>query len=145
METVFKHFNDLSLKELYEILQLRCHVFIVEQTCPYLDIDDKDEDAYHLYFREDGKIIAYLRLLKQGVSYKEASIGRVICIKRREGIGTRLMLEGIKRIKEVYHPLSIRIGAQLYALSFYEGVGFKQVSEPYLEDDIEHIEMLLEF
>ena len=142
MKIVTKHFNELSLTELYEILKARINVFVVEQNCPYPEIDDKDQDAYHIFIKEDQEIVAYLRVLAPGVSYKEASVGRVLTTKRNKGYGNLIMNEGIKLINEKYGLVAIRIGAQLYAKGFYEHFGFYQVSDEYLEDGIAHIEMV---
>lgn len=91
MKLICKHFNDLTAKELYEILRLRVDVFVVEQKCSYSEVDGKDLDAWHLWFEDEDGIAGYLRLLAPGVSFKEASIGRVIAKKRRCGIGSKLM------------------------------------------------------
>lgn len=144
MECSIKHFEELTTLELYEILQVRSAVFVVEQNCIYQDLDDKDQKAYHVFLHENGKIQAYLRVLAAGVSFEEASVGRVITVQRGKGLGKQLLLEGIKVAKEKFNADKIRIGAQSYAKGFYEQVGFKQVSEEFLEDGIWHMEMLLE-
>ena len=144
METFVKTFDELTTTELYEILQARAEVFIVEQDCVYQDLDGVDQDAYHVYIKENGKIMAYLRVIDRGKRLDEVSIGRVICLKRRQGIGSALMREGLRVAKEKYGADKVKIGAQLYAKPFYEGVGFKQVSDEYLEDDIPHIYMIAE-
>lgn len=142
MKLICKHFNDLTAKELYEILRLRVDVFVVEQKCPYSEVDGKDLDAWHLWFEDENGIAGYLRLLAPGVSFKEASIGRVIAKKRRCGIGSKLMQAGIEKMKEIYGDTDIRIEAQVYAREFYEKAGFVKVSEEFLDDGIPHIEML---
>ena len=144
MKVVCKHFSELTASELYDILRLRVDVFVVEQNCPYPETDGKDLDAYHLWLEDENGIEAYLRLLAPGVSYAEPSIGRVIARKRRCGIGSMLMRAGIEKMHEIHGNLPIRIEAQSYARPFYETFGFKKVSEPFLEDGIEHIEMLLD-
>lgn len=144
MKIITKQFNELSLIELYEILKARINVFVVEQKCPYPEIDDKDKEAYHVFIKNDQEIVAYLRVLAPGVSYKEASIGRVLTTKRDKGYGNLIMNEGIKLVNEKYGLITIRIGAQLYAKGFYERFGFYQVSDEYLEDGIAHIEMVRE-
>ena len=143
MELTAKKFEDLTVPELYEILKLRVDVFVVEQNCPYPELDDKDEAAWHVYLREDGRIIAYLRVLPPGLSFDTAAIGRVISAKRRCGIGTVLMREGIKVAKERLQADTIKIEAQTYARAFYEQLGFVQSSDEFLEDGIPHIEMTL--
>ena len=144
MKLICKHFNDLTAKELYEILRLRVDVFVVEQNCSYPEVDGKDLDAWHLWFEDEDGIAGYLRLLAPGVSFKEASIGRVIAKKRRCGIGSKLMQAGIEKMKEIYGDTDIRIEAQVYAREFYEKAGFVKVSEEFLDDGIPHIEMLRE-
>ena len=140
-----KHFNDLTTKELYQILQLRNEVFIVEQNCPFQDLDDKDFKCSHLmgFDTDSQKIMAYARIVPAGISYTEASIGRVVTSPqaRGEGIGKVLMEKSIKILEELYGGVSIRIGAQFYLKKFYESLDFQQVSEIYLEDGIEHILM----
>ena len=95
METVIKTFQELTVDELYEILKARAEIFIVEQNCVYQDLDDVDKDAYHVYLREDGKILAYLRVIDKGKRLDEVSLGRVISLKRRCGIGSKIMKIGI--------------------------------------------------
>lgn len=142
MEQVVKRFEELTIEELYEILRARAEVFVVEQNCAYQDLDDVDKDAYHVWLEEDGKLLAYLRVIDKGKRLDEVSIGRVISLKRREGIATKLMKIGVKVAKEKYGANVIKIGAQVYAKPFYEGCGFKQISEEYLEDGIPHIYMV---
>ncbi|MDB5201767.1 MAG: family N-acetyltransferase [Ferruginibacter sp.] len=139
-----KKFEELSLDELYDIMQLRSKVFVLEQNCAYLDPDGKDKKAYHLCGWDDQLLVAYARLLAPGISYPEASIGRVVSDPdhRRKGAGKQLMQNAITAAYDIFDPEAIRIGAQLYLLDFYTALGFRQVSEIYLEDGIEHIEML---
>ena len=144
MDLTVKRFEELDINELYEILKLRVNVFVVEQNCPYPELDDKDKSAWHVYIREDGKITAYLRVLDPGVSFDTAAIGRVISTRRRCGLGTTLLLEGIRVARERMNADAIKIEAQTYARAFYELQGFRQTSEEFLEDGIPHIEMTLE-
>ena len=141
-----KHFKELNTTELYQILQLRNEVFIVEQHCPFQDLDDKDLKCYHLigFDTESQKVMAYTRIVPAGISFEEASIGRVITspLARKGGIGKQLMNKSIELLKELYGSVSIKIGAQLYLKNFYESFGFQQVEEVYLEDGIEHILMI---
>lgn len=141
-----KHFKYLSTTELYQILQLRNEVFIVEQNCPFQDLDDKDFKCYHLlgFDTDSQKVMAYTRIVPAGVSYEEASIGRVVTspLARGGGIGKQLMKKSIELLEELYGGVSIRIGAQLYLKKYYESFGFQQVEEVYLEDGIEHILMV---
>lgn len=143
MNLTIKHFNDLTLTELYDILRLRSSVFIIEQACIYQDLDDADKNAYHLYLSDNEGIQAYLRVLPDS-KWGEVSIGRVIAAKRRQGLGSKILSEGIKIAKEKYNAKRIAIGAQSYARSFYETAGFVKASEEYIEDGIAHIKMILE-
>ena len=140
-----KHFNNIKTIELYKVLQLRQQVFTVEQDCNYLDIDDKDLNAYHVMAWDNDILVAYVRLLAPNVAFEEMSIGRVLTNPnyRKKKIGIELMHEAIKLCKLFYGNGNIKIGAQLYLKKFYESFGFKQVSEIYLEDNIEHIKMIL--
>lgn len=140
----FKNFDELTTKELYEILQLRAEVFVVEQDCPYNDVDGKDEKCGHLWAILDGKVIACTRLVPQGISYQEPSIGRVATHTdyRHLKLGYQLMRHSLEIIENVYNSTSVRISAQSYLKNFYEKCGFKQVSDEYLEDGIPHVEML---
>ncbi len=138
-----KSFEDLSTNQLYAILKLRSEIFVVEQNCVYLDIDGKDKLALHLFAEFDGKIVAYSRLFKAGISFDNASIGRVVVDAnyRDRKWGHDLMRKAILGIKNNFGESQITIGAQLYLKKFYESHGFIQTSEMYLEDDIPHIEM----
>ncbi len=140
-----KKFDELELHELYDILQLRSSVFIVEQNCPYQDCDNKDFHALHLMGKENGKLLAYARLIPAGISYRESSIGRVVSSPdaRGKGLGKQLMRESIEQIEKKFHTNTIRIGAQLYLEHFYNAFGFIKDSDIYLEDNIPHIEMLI--
>ena len=144
MELVVKHFSELTVSELYDILKLRVDVFVVEQHCAYGEIDGKDREAFHVFFRDSDGIAAYLRVLDRGVSFPEPAIGRVISARRRCGIGSRLLQEGIKTAVEKFGASSIRIEAQTYARPFYEVQGFRKVSDEFLDEGISHIEMLWE-
>ena len=142
-----KHFKDLSVDEYFEILFLRSEIFIVEQNCPYMDVDEKDRKAFHLFGKNEAeKVIAVTRILPKGVSYAEISIGRVALKKeyRGTGIADELMQESFKFIEQQFGKQNIRISAQQYLLNFYQKHGFKQVSEMYLEDNQPHVEMLRE-
>ena len=144
MESTVKTFKELTNEELYELLRLRAEVFVVEQNCAYQDLDGLDREAYHVYLRDEGKIVAYLRVIDKGKRLDEVSIGRVISLKRRCGVGSELMKVGIQVAKEKFGAKKIKIGAQVYAKPFYERSGFKQISGEYLEDGIPHIYMLYE-
>ena len=144
MELLVKRFSELSTAELYRLLKLRVSVFVVEQNCPYMELDDRDQEAVHLWLEDESGIQAYLRLMDRGVESEHPSIGRVIAVKRRCGLGSRILAEGIRAAKEVYRPEKLYLEAQVYARAFYEKQGFRQVSEPFLEDGIPHIRMLLD-
>ena len=141
MELVIKEFKELSSQELYTLLQVRISVFVVEQTCPYQELDGKDQSALHLYYRRDEKILAYLRLLQK--SPEEVAIGRVLTIERGSGLGKSLMQEAIKLAKTRLSAKGIYIEAQTYAKGFYEQLGFVRCSDEFLEDGIPHIKMQL--
>jgi ElaA protein len=140
-----KRFEELTPQELYAALRLRSEVFVVEQNCVFLDMDDKDEKCLHLLGWQDGLLAAYTRLVPAGVSFPETSIGRVVTSPkmRKTGIGKILMKESIERCNIIFGKTPIRIGAQLYLQRFYESFGFQQASEVYDEDGIDHIEMIL--
>ncbi|MEI6946240.1 GNAT family N-acetyltransferase [Paraflavisolibacter sp. H34] len=138
-----KRFDELNPHELYALLQLRSEVFVVEQHCVYLDADGKDPHCYHLLGALEGKLGAYCRILPPGVSYPEASIGRVVSSPsfRGRGLGAKLLQQALDRLGELFGSVPVTIGAQLYLQKFYEGFGFRRTSEVYLEDGIEHIYM----
>ncbi|GIU53898.1 GNAT family N-acetyltransferase [Shewanella sp. KT0246] len=141
-------FNEFSLDELYEVLKLRVDVFVVEQNCPYPELDNKDRlpGAKHLLgLNPQGELIAYTRILPAGVSYPEASIGRVIIAEsgRGKGIAHALMQRSIDVVKDLWPQENIQIGAQQHLNQFYQQQGFINNSEMYLEDGIPHIDMLL--
>ena len=143
MNWILKKFNDLSVDELYAILQLRNEIFIVEQNCIYPDMDNKDQPAMHLMCWKDDKLIAYTRLLPPGIGYQNPSIGRVVTspLVRKSGIGRELMVRSIEQSEKLYGKKPITLGAQLYLKTFYESLGFLAIGDVYLEDGIEHIEM----
>jgi ElaA protein len=140
-----KKFEELTPVELYAALRLRSEVFVVEQNCVFLDMDNKDQQSLHLLGWQDDLLAAYTRLVPAGVSFREISIGRVVTSPkmRKAGAGKILMQKSIETAYHFFGKSPIRIGAQLYLKQFYESFGFQQSSEVYLEDDIEHIEMLL--
>ena len=137
---------ELSIDELYKIIQLRIAVFSVEQNCPYQDCDERDQVSYHLMGWRDGELIAYSRILPPGLSYKEPSIGRVVTAPsaRGTGMGKELMKRSMEQTKLLFGDTGITISAQLYLKSFYESFGFAAIGEPYLEDHIDHIKMKAE-
>ena len=140
MKTYVKTFNELTLDELYEILKVRVDVFVVEQNCPYSELDGIDKEAYHVFLKDEDEITAYLRVFKD----EDVRIGRVLSKRRRQGFGTLLLKEGIRVAKEKLNAEKIVIEAQVYARKMYEKLGFVQVSGEFLEDGIPHIKMVLE-
>ena len=141
----FKPFRQLSTKELYAILRLRSEVFVVEQNCVFLDMDNKDHHCHHLMGWNGDLLAAYSRIVPAGISYVESSIGRIVTspAARGNGIGRELLVNSIDHLYTLYGKRDIRIGAQYYLKKFYESFLFVQKGEIYLEDGIEHIEMLL--
>jgi ElaA protein len=148
IEWQWRGFDELSPHDLYTLLQVRQMVFVVEQSCPYLDADGMDDRAWHLlgWVEQGGRKIlaAYARVFPPGIKYPESSIGRVVThpSMRRKGMGEALMAEALRRIETLSPGAGVRIGAQMYLERFYEKSGFRRVSAPYDEDGIIHIEML---
>ncbi len=142
MELIVKHFSQLTRDELFAIYKLRVAVFIVEQQCAYPEVDEHDPAAYHLWLQDGEGIQAYLRLLPPGATFPTASIGRVIAVKRRQGLGGRIVAEGVRAAQELLGVDAITIEAQTYARGLYEQAGFVQSSEEFLEDGIPHIQMV---
>lgn len=146
MPFILKEFHELSVHELYEVLKLRTEVFIVEQNCPYLDLDDKDLKCTHILYYENQKLLAYSRIVPPGISYPNfPSIGRVANHQtiRGKGIGKELMKYSIQKCNELYPNQDILISAQHYLLKFYNELGFNEEGEIYMEDEIPHIQMRL--
>lgn len=144
MELIVKHFSELSVNELYDIYKLRVSVFVVEQNCPYQEVDDADKVAYHLWLKDESGILAYARVLPKGATFSDVSIGRVISVKRRCGIGSQIVSAAIDVAKEKFNANRITIAAQVYARALYEQAGFRQTSEEFLEDGLPHIQMQLD-
>ena len=141
-----KHFHQLSIDELYDILKLRIDVFVVEQTCYYPDLDniDKHPETRHVFCYQQGKVSAYLRILAKGQSYDDyISIGRVIVAEqaRGTGMGHKLMIEALSVCQQYFPEEIIKISAQEHLESFYNKHGFERISAMYLEDNIPHIAM----
>ncbi|MBE7088041.1 MAG: GNAT family N-acetyltransferase [Clostridiales bacterium] len=143
MEVVIKRFDELTVYELYEIFKLRVSVFVVEQNCPYQEITEEDKESYHCYFKDSSGVIAYLRVVPKGVKHAEVSLGRVISVHRRKGLGSKLLAVGIEVAKQKFLANTITVEAQSYAKAFYEKSGFKQTSKEFLLDGIPHIMMQL--
>lgn len=137
-------FEDLRVGELYELLRLRSEVFVVEQRCIFLDIDGDDRKANHLLGVQGGELKAYARCFGPGVKATEASIGRVATHPSARGIGLGhvLMGQAVAAVSQVWGPQAIRIGAQAHLAGFYAKHGFVDMGQPYIEDDIPHMEMI---
>ena len=142
MKRVVKNFEQLTGSELYEVLKIRCAVFVVEQNCAYQDLDGLDYEAYHVFLEENGQIKAYLRVFSK--DERTAHIGRVLTMERKRGFGAEVLKEGIRVARERMKKASIYLEAQTYATGFYEREGFVVVSEEFLEDGIPHVKMRLE-
>ena len=143
MNFTAKYFSELNTTELYEILQLRSEVFVVEQDCVYQDIDFKDQKSLHIIGYKNNKIVAYTRIFKPGDYFDNASIGRVLVVasERKYGLGHELMKASITAIKKHSKVTKITVSAQKYLKKFYETHLFIQIGEEYLEDGIPHIRM----
>lgn len=141
-----KTFKELTKQNLYDLLQLRSEVFVVEQDCVYQDIDGKDDKALHVLGFKNTNLVAYTRLFKPGDYFNEASIGRVVVAKkeRQYKYGYDIMQASVKAISEYYSTSVIKVSAQCYLKKFYNNIGFKEVGEEYLEDNIPHIAMIKE-
>jgi len=146
MQWILKKFHNLTVDEFHDILQLRINIFIVEQNCPYPELDDKDKIAFHLFgINKENKIIAYTRIFKPGDYYKEAAFGRVVVHQdyRNQKTGFQLVEQTIIEIHKLFGNTNIKIGAQTYLNNFYQSFGFYQVGDDYIEDGIPHIHMLI--
>lgn len=137
-------FEELSLQELYKVLQLRSEVFVVEQDCVYQDIDGKDQKALHVLGLKADELVAYTRIFPPGFYFEEAAIGRVVIKQtyRKNSYGHDILRASIKAIEERFHTGRIKLSAQTYLTRFYESHGFQQVGKGYLEDGIPHIAMI---
>ena len=144
MELFVKSFEELSTRELYDLLRLRVDVFVVEQRCPYPELDGRDQASLHVWLQDETGIQAYLRIMDRGVSSEYVSIGRVIAVKRRQGLGSRILAEGVRLARARFGAEQIYLEAQVYAKSLYEKQGFRAISEPFPEDGIPHVKMLLD-
>lgn len=144
LDIITKSFNELTTEELYDLLQLRSEVFVVEQDCVYQDVDGKDQKALHILGYNADKLVAYTRIFKPGYYFEEASIGRVVvrANERKFKHGNAIMNASIDAIKNHYNKTIIRISAQTYLKQFYNNLDFHEVGEEYLEDGIPHINMI---
>lgn len=137
-----KFFDELSTKELYEILRARAEIFVVEQNCVYQDLDGTDYESLHVFDEEGGRVTAYLRAFF--TDSHTVQMGRVLTVRHGAGLGGKLLKEGIAQIRAKMHPAKICVDAQCYATGFYEREGFQICSEEFLEDGIPHVRMVLE-
>ncbi len=140
MNFIIKDFNNLTLTELYNILKLRVDIFVVEQNCPYPELDGEDEDAVHLFVEEEGEIASYLRIITR---QEKIRIGRVITHKDHRGkkLSSKLMEEAMVYIKKHFSEKIVILSAQEHLQHFYGKFGFIAVSEMYLDDGIPHVDM----
>lgn len=143
MKLIGKYFHELTTRELFEIYKLRSDVFIIEQQCACRDVDEADLKAYHLWLQDEDGIAAYARVLPPGLTFPTGSIGRVIAVRRRCGLGTQIVNAAIAAAKEQFCVTTITIEAQTYARKLYENCGFVQCGEEFLEDGIPHIPMVV--
>jgi ElaA protein len=141
-----KHYNELTVDEFHDLIQLRIEVFVIEQNCPYQELDGKDKDSFHVIGRShNGEICATSRILPQGISYpNDVSIGRVVVSSNNRGtsLGHELTRQCLKFIEAHFGHVSIRISAQAHLTRFYQSHGFVETGKSYLEDGIPHVEML---
>jgi ElaA protein len=144
MEFTIKSFSELSNLELYKIIEARVDVFVVEQKCPYKECDNKDQASYHLYYKNQDQIAAYLRIIPPGIAYPEIAIGRVLVNKkyRRRGLAKKIMKKAISFIKNNFDSKIIKLSAQEYIVEMYQELGFEVISDRYLEDSIPHYDMI---
>lgn len=143
MRIVSRRLEDLTPEELYSLLALRSQVFVVEQNCVYQDLDGRDDKAFHMWLEDEDGIQAYLRILDPGVVHEACAIGRVLCLKRRKGFASKLLSAALDLIEEENLSDQVYLEAQEYAKSLYGNLGFRQISEPFLEDGIPHVAMEL--
>ncbi len=145
LDIISKTFSQLTIEQLYDILQLRSEVFVVEQDCVYQDIDGKDQKALHVLGYKNEKLIAYTRVFKSGDYFDHASIGRVVVLEneRHHQYGYDIMKASINAIESYFNETTIEISAQVYLNTFYRNLGFNKVGEEYLEDGIPHVKMII--
>ena len=144
--TITKTFSELDTEDLYQILRIRSEVFVVEQDCVYQDIDNKDQNAIHLYYKENDQIVAYTRIFKAGDYYENPCIGRVVVSKKNRGndLGKKIMIDSMEYIKQNIKGEKIELSAQKYLDKFYKDLGFYKIGEDYLEDGIPHQRMIFD-
>ena len=143
MELVIKNFAELTTLELHDILKARCRIFVVEQNCPYQDIDGVDLASIHVFLRDQDGIAAYLRMFPRPSEPGTIQIGRVLTIKRGVGLGSQLMREAISAARTRFPNPRLFLEAQVQAIGFYQKSGFEVTSGEFDEDGIPHVEMRL--
>lgn len=148
MKIKIKKFQELTGTELYKILKIRAEVFVVEQECAFNDVDGKDYQCTHIFMEDENEeVVAYIRAFPPGISYENSSLGRVLVKKeyREKGLARQIVQEGINYLFNSENRKEITIGAQHYLENFYKSLGFKKISEVYLDDGIPHVDMTLKF
>tara|TARA_Y100000768_G_scaffold377387_1_gene350556 strand:+ start:66 stop:509 length:444 start_codon:yes stop_codon:yes gene_type:complete len=143
---ITKTFSELDTEDLYQILRIRSEVFVVEQDCVYQDIDNKDQNAIHLYYKENDQIVGYTRIFKAGDYYENPCIGRVVVSKKNRGndLGKKIMIDSMEYIKQNIKGEKIELSAQKYLDKFYKDLGFYKIGDDYLEDGIPHQRMIFD-
>ncbi|XME01135.1 GNAT family N-acetyltransferase [Lachnospiraceae bacterium C1.1] len=142
MELIVKHFDELTTRELYEILKTRSEIFVVEQDCVYQDLDDKDQDAIHVFgWNDEGRVAGCLRVFMKDAKKGIVQIGRVVTLEHGKGLGGKLLREGVKVATKSFNAIKIYLEAQVYAIGYYAKEGFEVVSDEFMEDGILHVKM----
>ncbi len=146
MNITIKHYDELTKDELYEILSVRVQVFVAEQKCAYCEVDYRDQSAFHIFSRDDnGKIVAYLRVVDKGMGYEDVMIGHILSLNRLQGYASRLLEEGVKVAKEKFNAERVVAEVQTYVKNIFEKQGFKKHSPIYYIDDIQYLLMCKEY
>ena len=140
MNFIAKTFDQLSTRELYEIVRARQEIFLMEQNIVCRDFDGVDYDALHCFLWEEGKVVAYMRAF---MGDDEIRLGRFLTVRHGEGLGRRLMELSLPVVKASFNCDKISFHAQKHAEGFYKKLGFKTVSDVFLEEGIEHVTMIL--
>ena len=144
MKLVIKKYNELTIDELYEMLRSRAEVFVVEQNCVYQDLDGIDQDAIHIFYEENGRVVAYSRIFPDAKRSSYLRMGRVLTLEHGKGLGGKLLKESIRCAKMQEGMKYLYIEAQCYAVGFYDREGFVVCTDEFLEDGIPHVGMILD-